>query len=145
MLADLELLGFSVDAASGVEPEETAAVLAQLRLGSVRSWSLSVHVEGTRSAGSDVRYVASDDMEQLPFLRLVGPGWSSGAQATLAWTRWLSTAATAHYDLSDRRLLAVGGGAAYRHPCDCLAVVAEGARRVGRGGLDVGLRLDLMP
>ena len=145
MLADFEYLGAGLDAASGAAPEDTAAVLAQLRLGSVRAWSLSAHVEGTQAGGSEARYVASDDIEQLPFSRLVGVGWSSGGRGTLAWTRWLSTAVSTHYDLSNRTLLAVGGGAAYRHPCDCLALVADGAQRIGRGGVDVSVRLDLMP
>ena len=145
LLADFGMLGASVDAASGLEPEEHSAVFGQLRIGSLRSWSVSGHVEGTQDGGADARYIARDEIEQLPFARLAGPGWSAGGGTTLAWARFLSTAATTHFDVSDRSLVALAGATSYRHPCDCLALVAQGAHRVGRGGVDVMFSVDLMP
>jgi hypothetical protein len=48
-------------------------------------------------------------------------------------------------DPLDQDLLAVRSFARYRHACRCVAVAAFGSRRLGRGGFDAGLTLDLMP
>jgi hypothetical protein len=80
-----------------------------------------------------------------------GAGWldsrgvSAGGDVGIPWTRWLASSAGADADVGRRRWLAVRGALGYRHPCGCLSLLASAGRRVGRGGFDAEITLDLMP
>ncbi|MEZ4223906.1 MAG: hypothetical protein R3B13_23350 [Polyangiaceae bacterium] len=144
VVGDFEYAAASADVAQSQDAAERE-VLARIRLGSLRRFALHGHVEGTQGQSGFARYVTREDHDALPFAPLEGSGWSTGGGATLAWAQWLSSAAQVDADLMSGRLLGVGGVTAYRHRCDCLAVAAAGGRRIGRGGVDVMVTVDLMP
>jgi hypothetical protein len=73
-------------------------------------------------------------------------GLTTGAELTLAIPATdVQLGGGADLDPLLEQLLAVRSFARYRHACACFAVAAFGSSRVGRGGFDAGLTLDLMP
>ncbi len=74
-----------------------------------------------------------------------GEGWSSGASLVIPWAKWLVSSVGGAVDIREREMLAANADIAYRHPCGCLAVLAEAQRRLGRPGYDASIAVDLMP
>ena len=81
------------------------------------------------------------DAPWIPWLGRTG--WSVGGRTGVPWTRWLTSAIDADYDVTARTLLSVRGTLGYRHPCGCLAVTVWGGHRLGRGSVDSWLTVDL--
>jgi hypothetical protein len=80
-----------------------------------------------------------------PLAYLAAPGWSATAELSIPWSRAVRSIARADVDLTQRRVLAIGGAVEITHPCGCLAVAATGAYREGRGGPDISLVIDIAP
>jgi len=72
-------------------------------------------------------------------------GLTTGAELrVLLWSElaiWLG----GDLDPLSQDLLGVRSGGAYRHACGCFAFSAFASQRIGRGGFDAGVSLDLMP
>jgi hypothetical protein len=75
---------------------------------------------------------------------LVASGWSLGAEVALPFSS-AEIGAAFDEDATERALLGARGWASYRHPCRCLGLGAFAARRIGRGGVDVWVSVDLAP
>ena len=145
--ADARLFGLRL---SGVaDPRDRAAeATARLRLGARSGTTLSGFAEARTDAAPELAPgLAGGDV--LPsFHELSGydrAGLTTGGELTVRpWSAlWLGGGADV--DAWANELLGVHAFARYRHDCGCFAVAAFGSSRVGRGGLDAGLSLDLMP
>ncbi len=146
LLADTHAFAISTVATWDAERRQEPTTLARLRLGSIDSLHLSTHAEG-RGAVEPVlaRWLSQDELSAPPLGWLDTSGWSGGGELGVPWTRALATTVGSEHDLRSGRLLAVRGSIGYRHPCGCLAAVAWAGKRVGRGGADAWLSVDLMP
>jgi hypothetical protein len=71
-------------------------------------------------------------------------GWSAAAELAVPISS-VEIGAAIDDDLTSGSLLGARGWASYRHPCRCLGLDAFGARRMGRGGVDVWVSVDLAP
>jgi hypothetical protein len=70
-------------------------------------------------------------------------GWTGGADAGVPLGPRITVRGGADADLTARELVAVGGAIELHDPCGCVVVRANGAERIGRGGVDVWLSIDL--
>ncbi|MCC6217679.1 MAG: hypothetical protein IT376_22665 [Polyangiaceae bacterium] len=143
--ADSGSVGASAVAAA--EPaRRDVHVSARTRLGSDATAHVLLRVAGREAgrAASTARLLRAE----RPYLAapwLAADGWTVGSSVIAPWGRALATLAEVDADATDRTWLGLRASVAYRHPCGCLAVAAEVARRVGREGFDAGGTLDLMP
>lgn len=122
------------------------AMLSSWRVGLVES----LHVAGSLDGASAETTRRSRWLSREPWEGPTNPwvsasGWSGGSSLVIPWANWLATNVGVDMDISRRELLAATAGAAYRHPCGCLAVSTEGQSRLGRRGYDVSVAVDLMP
>jgi len=72
-------------------------------------------------------------------------GWVAGADVDLALGAQVALSAGTVYDVGHSSLVGESLGVSYRHPCGCFAANSRADWRVGRGGLDVLVLLELMP
>jgi hypothetical protein len=70
-------------------------------------------------------------------------GWTGGADAGVPLGSRITLRASSDADLTARELVAVGGAIELHDPCGCVVLRANGAERIGRGGVDVWLSIDL--
>jgi hypothetical protein len=70
-------------------------------------------------------------------------GWSGGARASLPLGSRVALRGGADVDLEARTLVAALAGIEVHDPCNCLVARLNGAHRIGRGGVDVWLSIDL--
>jgi hypothetical protein len=70
-------------------------------------------------------------------------GWTAGADAGVPFGSRITLRASSDADLTARELVAVGGAIELHDPCGCVVLRANGAERIGRGGVDVWLSIDL--
>jgi hypothetical protein len=135
------------DVSLGWLPDEhSASSVSRARIGSPESVVLDVRVEGRHGRQAIAARWLDRDVWDAPWNGwYTRPGWSAGSGLLIAWTRWLASVMAADYDLTADQSLGERGGLAYRHPCGCLALVAQAGRRLGRKGFDASLTLDLLP
>jgi hypothetical protein len=144
--ADARWLAASVLSIWRAEADEAPVTFAEARFGRETRLHASAHAEGPGDVfASEARWARGADWQLAPTPWFVSDGWSGGASLTLPVTRLLSTRVGSEHDLTRGRWLAANASLAYRHPCGCLSALAWGGRRVGRGGFDAGLGVDLMP
>jgi hypothetical protein len=137
----------ATDVSLGWLPEEhTSASVSRVRIGSPDHVALDARVEGRHGRHAMATRWFDRDVWEAPWNDWYSdPGWSAGSGLLIAWTHWLASVVSADYDLTADRSLGERGGLAYRHPCGCLALVAQAGRRLGRKGFDASLTLDLLP
>lgn len=144
---DARLLGLR---ASGLaEPETNAGEgTVRLRVGARGGTTLVGYAEArTERAPGAATALAGGDL--LPAFHELGgydqAGLTTGAELTLDLWSVVALGGGADLDALDGDLLGVRSFARYRHACRCVAIAGFGSRRMGRGGFDAGLSLDLMP
>jgi hypothetical protein len=116
------------------------------RIGRVDGLHVGVYLEGrTRLEPLAARLVGSDPWRRLTAGWFDQSGWTVGGELLMPWTSWLSSSFGLDRDLGRPRWLGWRSGAAYRHPCGCLGVVAGASERVGRRGIDGWLSVQLIP
>jgi hypothetical protein len=126
--------------------ERASSSVSRVRIGSREGVVLDARVEGRHGRQAIVVRWFDRDVWDAPWNGWYSePGWSAGSGILVPWTRWLASVVSADYDLTADRSLGERGGLAYRHPCGCLALVAQAGRRLGRKGFDASLTLDLLP
>jgi hypothetical protein len=76
---------------------------------------------------------------------LTREGTTGGAGLVVPWSRHLTTSAGADADLTEGELVAARAGVELRDRCGCVTLRLNGARRIGRSGVDVWLALDFAP
>lgn len=145
--ADARWIGLRVRGVA--EPADGGAeATARLRLGARSGTQLTGFVEArSEELLGPAHAQASTDV--LPAFHERGAydrsGVTTGAELTLELWSALWLTGGADVDALEQELLAVRSSARYRHACGCFAVAGFGSRRVGRGGFDAGLSVDLMP
>jgi hypothetical protein len=72
-------------------------------------------------------------------------GWIAGADLDIMIVQHVAVTMGTAYDLGQNTVVSEHAGAAYRHPCGCLAVSANADWWTGREGWDILVALDLMP
>jgi hypothetical protein len=70
-------------------------------------------------------------------------GWTGGARVAVPLGSRVTTRAGADVDLDARQLVAALGSLELHDPCNCVVVRATASHRIGRGGVDVWLTVDL--
>lgn len=73
----------------------------------------------------------------------VATGWTGGAEVGVPLGSRITVRGSGDADLTGRELVAVGGAVEVHDPCGCVVVRANAAERIGRGGVDVWLSIDL--
>ncbi len=150
---DTRFLGVSV-AGQGEPVSHDAEAVARLRVGPRGGTTATLYAaarEQHELQPSSARLSAPGEI--LPRWHELGAldrdGWTTGGDLTLALGAALKLGAGADLDLKNLRgeeqLLALRSFARYRHSCGCVALGAFGSARRGRGGVDVGVSVDLMP
>lgn len=139
--ASLEL--GSLDA---LEPSRAHQLSTRWRLGRVDRLHAAAYVQGRSSTDPVLLRLASPAALTAPRVGYYDrAGWTAGGEAQVPWARWLASSVGADYDVSQRVLLALRGGLAYRHPCGCFALTSWAGHRLGRRGVDASVTLDLLP
>lgn len=121
---------------------------ARIRFGARGGTTLTGYAE----ARTDRAPVLSPSLaggEVLPSFQELGAydraGLTTGGELSVRPWSALLVGGGADGDALEPELLGLHAFARYRHDCGCFAVSAFGSSRVGRGGFDAGLNLDLMP
>lgn len=138
--------GATVDAATLLRQDELrsgAAILGRVRLGKTDG----VRVLGNVATREGVDPVLARALSNAPLEPSSGflafSGTTAGAGLVVPWSRVLTTSAGADVDASDATLVAARGGIELRDRCGCVTLRALGARRIGRGGFDAWLAIDI--
>jgi hypothetical protein len=123
--------------------------IARARLGRLDGVTLRIEAAAQNDLGAgEARAIADGSAASLPgeeLELLAEAGFSGAAELGVPWTRAVRTSVRADADLTAGELLALQGVLTYRHPCGCLGFAAAGAHRLGRGGVDLALSIDLVP
>jgi hypothetical protein len=140
---------FGLRASGLAEPQTSAAEgTLRLRLGA-RSGTTLVGYAEARTEVSPGAATALAGGDVLPAFHALGgydrAGLTTGTELTLDLWSVVALGGGADLDPIDGDLLGVRSFARYRHACRCVAIAGFGSRRMGRGGFDAGLSLDLMP
>lgn len=145
--SDTRLFGLRL---SGVaDPRDRAAeATARLRLGARSGTTLSGFAEA-RTDNAPLLGPGLAGGEVLPNFQELGAydraGLTTGGELGVRPWSSLLLGGGADVDAWAQELLGLHAFVHYRHECGCFAVAAFGSSRVGRGGFDAGLSLDLMP
>jgi hypothetical protein len=116
------------------------------RFGRLDRVAVSANLEGRSVVEpTAVRWLMDDGFTPWLSRWYSRPGWTTGTQLDVGLLDQVAAVAGISVDLEKEKLLAHRMGVAYRHPCGCLAASTMTGWRVGRGGWDVTLLLDLMP
>lgn len=145
--ADVRLAGMTVQLQSQPTAPATECA-AELRLGPEDSSNLRVFVEAQTRRPATALHTAGGAAMHASWLSrsmLANRALSGGADLTLALSRSLRLALGGYADALKPEILAAGASATYGHQCGCLKVSGHGAVRAGRGGVDAGVSIDLMP
>jgi hypothetical protein len=133
-----------------VEPTDKAnrawVSSARGRVGRADRVVLGARLDG-RSVGepTSVRWLLDEGFNPLLSQWYSEPGWTLGGELEVGLLDRAAFLAGSTMDLERESPLSHRLGAAYRHPCGCLAMSSLAGWRVGRQGWDVSLLVDLMP
>lgn len=119
------------------------ALFARARLGPALGPSLSAHVAERDGIDPAVARVLVDAPLEPASGFLSSSGWTGGARVAVPLGARLTARAGADTDLDTRTLVAALGALELHDPCDCVVVRASAAHRIGRGGLDAWLAVEL--
>jgi hypothetical protein len=122
---------------------EGGALIARGRLGPSGGPQLVVHV--AERDGVDpllARALVAVPLEPASGF-LSAAGWTGGARVGVPLGNRVTTRGGADFDLDARMLVAAVGSLELHDPCNCVVVRATGAHRIGRGGVDAWLSVDL--
>ncbi len=147
LLAQSEYFASSSEAVIDADHREHWLASTRVRLGPELDHHVTVYAEGQGQIDAmAARFLLGDPFNEQPRLAWYdSSGLSSGAELMLRWSRSVSTAVAADFDVERELLVGARGSLAYRHPCGCLATVAWAGHRIGREGVDAWLTVDLIP
>jgi hypothetical protein len=121
------------------------AAVARLRVGP----AAGLHVVGLTAVRDGVdpvlaRLVGDPSVEPGAGFLARG-GWTAGGRVSIPWWSLVTSSVGADFDLDRRELVGARAGIEVRDRCRCLVVRTAAAHRVGRGGVDVWVTIDLAP
>ena len=144
-----EWLGLDADFArvgaawNGPEAGAGGVLLGRVRFGAPSSWLLSVHVAGRDGVDPILARLLVDAPLEPASGFLVAPGWTGGARAGVPLGTRVTLRGGADVDFDARALVAALGALEVHDPCGCVVVRTSASHRIGRGGVDVWLTVDL--
>ena len=121
------------------------ALLANLRLGPASGLHVATHVAQRDGIDPILARALVDPSLEPPTGFLAARGWTGGARAALPLGSRVTAQGGADVDMGARELVAALGSLELHDPCRCVILRATAAHRIGRGGLDVWVSVDLPP
>jgi len=141
-----EWLGLRADLARLVDTPQGAtggALLTSARVGLRAGLHLAVHVAERDGVDPLVARALVDAPLEPASGFLAAPGWTGGARIAVPIGSRITTRGGADVDLDARELVAAVGSLELHDPCNCVVVRATASHRIGRGGIDAWLAVDL--
>jgi hypothetical protein len=139
------LLSLRADAARVIASAEArgGALSAIVRVGSRGGLHVGAHVAERDGVDPVLARALVDPTLEPASGFFVATGWTGGAEAGLPLGPRITVRAASDADLTAREIVAVGGAIEVHDPCGCVILRANAAERIGRGGVDVWLSIDL--
>jgi hypothetical protein len=119
------------------------ALVSSARLGPASGLSLNVHVAERDRVDPMMARSLLDPAVEPESGFMSSSGWWGGARANLPLGSSVALRGGADVDLGAPALVAALAGVEVHDPCNCLVARLNGAHRIGRGGVDVWLSIDL--
>lgn len=136
-------LYFDADARA-VPGRRAADVFVRAHAGG-ESFRIGAYVEGRQATPASAERLFFEDFTRPELPWLATPGFSGGGSLRFPTGLGIHTQLAVDVDLTRERLLGGSAALGYRHVCDCLGLALWSGRRIGREGVDVALRVDLVP
>jgi hypothetical protein len=139
-------LGLRVDfarVAVGSTFDAGGAFVAAARVGPGSGLHLAAHVAERDGIDPMVARALVDAPLEPASGFLAAPGWTGGARLAVPLGRRITTRGGADVDFDQRQLVAAVGSLELHDPCNCVVVRATASHRIGRGGVDAWLAVDL--
>ncbi len=121
------------------------AVVARARVGQVDGLRLGATIAERNGVDPVLARLLTDAPLEPSSGFLSADGWTGGARVSVPWSAYVLTRAGVDADLSARLITAARASIEIRDKCDCIALRASGAHRLGRPGTDVWVTIDLAP
>jgi hypothetical protein len=144
--ASLGWLGLRADFARvllGSAGGDGGALVARARVGPEGGLNLAAHVAGRDGVDPILARALADAPLEPASGFLAATGWTGGARVAVPLGARITTRAGADVDFDARELVAALGAIELHDPCNCVVVRASAAHRIGRGGVDAWLTVDL--
>jgi len=119
------------------------AFVARARAGLETGWNVAAHVAERDGVDPLVARVLVDAPLEPASGFLSTAGWTGGARVALPLGDRITARAGADLDIDAREIVAAIGALDFHDPCNCVVVRASVARRIGRGGVDAWLAIEL--
>ena len=120
--------------------------VGKLRVGAEDDWHFMVKGAGRRGVDPILaRALGAPSGTEPSGGWFASEGWSAGGELFGTFSPSVSARLAGEGDLTARQLLQIRGVVGYAHPCRCISVDAFATRRLGRGGIDIGVSIDLAP
>jgi hypothetical protein len=118
----------------------------RVRTGRMDQVAIRSRLEGRgRTDPTQVRWLLDEAWSPWGLSWFSRTGWLIGEDLDIAFGHQVAFTTGFAYDVGHGTFVSEQASAAYRHPCGCLAASTRTDWRVGRGGWDVLVALDLMP
>jgi hypothetical protein len=119
------------------------AFVARARAGLETGLNVAAHVAERDGIDPLVARVLVDAPLEPASGFLTTVGWTGGARVALPLGDRITARAGADLDIDARKLVAALGALEFHDPCNCVVVRASVAHRIGRGGVDAWLAVEL--
>ena len=138
-------VGMHADFARLLSASETAGgvFIARARVGPGSGLHLTAHVAERDGVDPIVARALADAPLEPASGFLAAPGWTGGARLGIPLGARVTTRGGADVDFEARELVAAVGSLELHDPCNCVVVRATASHRIGRGGVDAWLAVDL--
>jgi hypothetical protein len=138
-------VGLHADFARLLSPSDTAGgvFIARARVGPGSGLHLTAHVAQRDGVDPIVARALADAPLEPASGFLAAPGWTGGARLGIPLGARITTRGGADVDFEARELVAAVGSLELHDPCNCVVVRATASHRIGRGGVDAWLAVDL--
>jgi hypothetical protein len=141
-----EYLGWAGEGALRLFRERGQVAVGRVRVGEQDGWHLALRTAGRAGIEPIVaRVLAPADAAEPSGGWFSDEGWSVGGEVRAKLGQAVAATIAVDEDLTSRALLATRASVGYAHPCRCISVDAFAAHRLGRGGIDVWVSIDLAP
>jgi hypothetical protein len=138
-------IGFGGEGAHVLGGVPGTAIVARARVGQVDGLRFGATIAERTGIDPVLARLLTDAPLEPSGGFLATDGWTGGAHLSVPWSAYVLTRAGADADLSARLLTAARASIEVRDRCECLAIRASGAHRLGRAGTDVWVTIDLAP
>ncbi len=128
---------------SRASEDRGGAFVAHARIGNGAGLHVVAHAAERDGVDPLLARALVDPTLEPPSGFLVAPGWTGGLGLGLPLGSRVSARGGADVDLDARNLVSAVGAIELHDPCDCVVVRTTASERIGRGGIDVWISVDL--